>query len=307
MFIAGVALAVSTAGVCAKEPAAHPEILAQRGKGIVTQGDFVARADAIPAEARFAALRNRDRLQRLLNTMLLQKQLAAAAREAGYDKEKVVVDRMQLAADAELAKAWLQHYVAMQPDADYLQLAHEYYESHKDQILSSPKIDVSHILISTKKHTDKEARQLADSVREQLEKDPAAFDELVAKYSEDPSAASNKGHFKNVRKGQMVKPFEEVAFRLKPGEISGPVKTTYGYHIIRLDKYIEPVQMTFDEVKDKLVTKEKEKFQDRIRQDYLDHFTAMNVEMTKEALEEMTKRVFGEEKPGEQAGSGDSE
>jgi peptidyl-prolyl cis-trans isomerase C len=303
----GIALIISISGVRADDSASDPDILAQRGKGVVTQEEFAARADAIPEDARFAALRNRNRLQELLNMMLLQKQLAAAAREAGFDKKEIVIDRMQLAADAELAKAWVQHYVASQPDADYEELAREYYEAHKGKILSSPKIDVSHILISTKKHSDKEAKELAASVFKQLLKSPSAFDDLVAKYSEDPSAASNKGHFKNVRKGQMVKPFEEVAFRLKPGEISEPVKSTYGYHIIRLDKYIKPVQMTFDEVKDKLVAKEKEKFQDRIRQDYLNHFTAMNVEMTKEALEEMTKRVFGDEKPDEQAGSGNSE
>jgi len=57
--------------------------------------------------------------------------------------------------------------------------------------------------------------------------------------------------------GDMVKPFEEAAFALEPGEISEPVKTDYGYHVIRLDAYYEPTMMTFEEVKPQLVALER--------------------------------------------------
>lgn len=283
------------------------DILAQRGKGIVTQEMFMARADKIPADIRRPTLRDRTRLQTVLNNLLLNEQLAAAAREAGFEKRKIVKDRMKLAADAELGEAWLQHYVDMQPAADYEELAREYYQLHKDSISSQARIDVSHILISTKKHSVKEARALAEKLSAELKANPADFDDMVAKYSEDPSAVSNKGHFRGVKKGDMVKAFETVAFHLKPGEISGPVKTKYGFHIIRLDRYIAPRHLTFDEVKAQLIEQERKKHRDRIRREYLSALVAKDVKMTKEALQEMVAKVFGEDYSKPQAGSGNSE
>jgi peptidyl-prolyl cis-trans isomerase C len=270
-------------------------ILAERGNGVVTQSAFAARADKIPADARKAVLRNRNRVRDLINTTLLRSQLAYDAREAGFDKEQLVMDRMQLAAEAELAEAWAQHYVQMQPKADYEALAHEYYLLHQEETLSSPKIDVSHILISNKTRTDEEAQALADTVSSQLKENPGLFDELVLTYSEDPSAQSNKGKFTGVKKGDMVKPFEVTAFALEVGAISEPVRTEYGYHIIRLDAKIAPEKLSFDQVKTQLIETERKAHEERIIQDYILSLTSLEVKMTQEALEEMVRAQFGED------------
>ena len=143
----GAALLITSYAVYAESQTNDIEILAQRGKGIVTQTDFTARADKIPEHLRFSVLRDTTRLRNVLNTLLLRAQLAADAREAGYDKEQIVQDRMRLAADAELADAWLQNYVDMQPGGDYEQLALETYQLNKHTMMSPARIDVSHILV----------------------------------------------------------------------------------------------------------------------------------------------------------------
>ena len=97
--------------VQASEPDTDSEILAKRGDGVVTQMMFSARAEEIPAKARLGALRDGGRLQDVINTLLLRAQLVADARKAGFQNEKMVKARMQLAADAKLAEAWMQHYV----------------------------------------------------------------------------------------------------------------------------------------------------------------------------------------------------
>jgi len=283
------------------------EILAERGKGVVTQDDFTARADRIPESVRKATLRDRKRVGDLLQNLLLTSQLAADAREAGFDKEKIVIERMKLAADAELADAWLTHYVEERSGADFEALAHEYYLLHKETIKSSPKIDVSHILISTKERPEAEAKALADSIKLQLNDNPSAFDELIIEYSEDPSAASNKGKFHGVKKGDMVKPFETTAFALQPGEISEPVKTEYGYHIIRLDAYIEPEQLPYEEVKNQLIAIEREKHNERVKNSYLENLNAEKIKMTEEQIQEMVRRQFGDEAVNPEAPVGDSE
>jgi peptidyl-prolyl cis-trans isomerase C len=281
--------------VQASEPDSDSEILAKRGDGIVTQMMFSARADKIPAEARLGALRDGGRLQDVINTLLLRAQLAADARKAGFQNEKMVKARMQLAADTELAEAWMQNYVDDQPDGDYEQLAFEYYQTHPDEMLTPEKIDVSHILVSTKERTQEEALELATSLSQQLEKDPLIFDDLVTEYSDDPSAASNAGKFHDVKRGDMVSEFEKMAFSLKEGEISAPVKTKFGYHIIRLDARMAPEKISFELVKQRLMDDERKQHGDRIKQDYLGRLTSLDVEMSEQQLGELIDRLFGED------------
>lgn len=271
------------------------EVLASRGKGVVLQTDLVARAEKIPADIRFATLRDGKRMRDVINSLLLVSQLVADARESGFEKNQIVQDRMRLAANAELAEAWIQHYVESQPPADYEQLARENYELNQERMLSSPRYDISHILISTENRTEEQALDMAEGLYQKLSDNPELFNEYVLEYSEDPSVSSNKGMFKNVKQGDMVKSFEEKAFALKIGEISSPVKTPYGYHIIRLDNIIPSHKLEYQEVKDILIDTEKKKHQDRIRSEYLSSLTSLNVEMTKESLESALKKLFGEE------------
>ena len=93
----------------------------------------------------------------------------------------------------------------------------------------------------------------------------------------------------------MVKPFESAAFALAEGAISEPVRTEYGYHIIRLDAKIAPEHIGFDEVKARLVDRERKKHEERLQQDYLGRLSSLEVEMTQEALEKMVKSHFGED------------
>jgi len=283
------------------------DILAQRGKGVVTQEMFTARADKIPADIRAPTLRNGNRLRDVINSMLLRAQLAADAREAGFEKVKIVQDRMQLAAESELAEAWLSHYVDMQPDADYEQLAREQFLLDQENTFSSPEIDVSHILVSTAERSDEDALALANDIHEQLQADPGEFDDLVMEFSEDPSAKSNRGSFAKVKMGDMVKPFEDAAFALQPGEISAPVKTEYGYHIIRLDAYYPPRKQTFEDVKPQLIERERKKHRERIERDYLESLTGLEVHMSEEQLGEMVSRNFGDKKDDPEAKGDDSE
>lgn len=271
------------------------DMLAQRGKGAVTQDAFSARAAQIPNEYRLKILRDRNRFRDILNSMLLNSQLAADAREAGFEMDQQVIERMQLAAESELAAAWLQHYIASQPAADYEALALDYYKLNKGDMLSLAKIDVTHILVSNSERSDEEALELANSLYSQVIENPSSFNEMALLHSDDPSAASNQGSFKGVKRGDMVGPFEKKAFSLEPGEIAEPVMTQYGYHIIRLDAYIAPQVLPFEEVKGELVDRQRRAHEKRIDADYRDQLTSLNVDMSQENMEEMIRRQFGED------------
>jgi foldase protein PrsA len=109
-----------------------------------------------------------------------------------------------------------------------------YYNSHKSQYGQPESRDVRHILVQKK--------ALADQIYSQL-KSGANFAVLAKRYSKDPGSAANGGKL-TVTKGQTVPEFDKTAFELKKGQLSQPVKTQYGYHVIQALSDIKPAQTT---------------------------------------------------------------
>lgn len=128
-----------------------------------------------------------------------------------------------------------------------------YYAEHLNDYHVPDRVKVARILFKTSGKTPKEIAAIektAQSVLAQL-KAGKDFGELAGKYSEDPSAAQG-GVVGWIRHGQAVKAFEDAAFSLKPGQISGLIHAEYGIDIIKvLDKQTAHVE-TFDEVKDQI-------------------------------------------------------
>ena len=120
-------------------------------------------------------------------------------------------------------------------DEDMLAEAHKVYDETKKNIGPDGLIQPAHILLKlSQKATDaqqKEAKQRIDSIYQAL-KNGANFEELVKKYSQDPGSARRGGVVGWVAKNQTVKEFEDAAFALQPGDMSQPVQTPYGWHII---------------------------------------------------------------------------
>lgn len=271
-------------------------VMATRGNGMVTRHIFDAKMHRIPEKDRASVLRSADRTQKIMADLLLTSQLKAAAETAGFDKGDIQY-RMQLAAETELANAWLEHYVDTQPDADYQAMAREYYLLNKDKIVTQPSIDVTHLLVSKKQRTNEELTVQAQEYLDQVIADPAVFDELIIKRSEDPSASNNKGQFKDVKKGDMVKPFEDAAFALEePGDFSGLVKSSYGIHIIRLDKKTPSRTLSFEEVEDRLVAQQKKTYRDQVKYTYLTELGSKPWNVSEKELELMVERYSGQEK-----------
>jgi peptidyl-prolyl cis-trans isomerase C len=278
------------------------EVLATRGEAVLYQSDFDAHMSRIPAEHRAAVIRSPERFQKIVNNLLLSKQLASAGSDAGYDQEPLVKKRMDLASSEELGRAWLDHYLDEQDHADYEAMAREYYLVNKSEYVSELKLDVTHLLIGFDNREPEAALELAERLRAEIGENPAKFDSLVMEYSEDPSVSSNEGRFRNVARGQMVKPFETAAFSLQPGEISGPVETRFGYHLIRLDARREPYQRSYEEMRPALIEKMRDEHRATVRTTYLQQFQNQDVLISNEALQSLTSRYFDVPPPEMPAG-----
>lgn len=288
-------LVLSVALLVAPAVPADEHFMIRRGDVMITDEEFDARMSKIPEQDRAPFLADKKRLNDLLAFMLLRKQLAAEARANGFDEDPLVRARMQLAAEQELSEAWVDHYVDQAPDADYAAMAREYWAKHGDQYMTEPSLDVTHLLVSTKERSDEEARARAEELLAQVRDNPDQFDELVMAHSEDPSVSSNRGQFKNVKRGMMVRPFEQAAFALQePGEISDLIKSPYGYHIVRLDQRHDAQPVTFEEARPQVEERMRRQHRERLRNDYLAQFANQPVELREGALEEMVERYFGD-------------
>ena len=130
-------------------------------------------------------------------------------------------------------------------DDDMLAEAHKVYDQTKENIGPDGLIRPAHILLMIpQKATDaqqQEAKQRIDSVYQAL-KNGADFEELAKKVSQDPGSARRGGVLGWVGKNQLVKEFEDAAFALQPGEMSKPVLSPFGWHIILMKerKELEP-------------------------------------------------------------------
>ena len=108
------------------------------------------------------------------------------------------------------------------------------YDSRKDRFQQPEERRASHILIASEKLGKDKAKAKAEQLLAEIRKTPAAFADLAKKNSDDPGSAAKGGDLGFFGRGTMVKSFEDSAFGLKEGEISGVVESDFGFHIIKL-------------------------------------------------------------------------
>jgi peptidyl-prolyl cis-trans isomerase D len=132
----------------------------------------------------------------------------------------------------------------------------ERYEQSKSGYSTPESRTASHILLTLDSDASDEesdsARLKLTGIRDQLIQG-GDFSELAKDNSEDPSSASTGGSLGEIDRGMMVKPFEDALFEMAKGDLSSPVKTSFGWHLIRLDEVTGGETKSFDEVKSELV------------------------------------------------------
>ena len=155
-------------------------------------------------------------------------------------------------------------------------------------------IQVSHILLRLGQQATPEematAKQRADSVYNAL-KNGADFAELAKQVSQDPGSAQQGGLLPFVQRGQLVKEFEDAAYALQPGEMSGIVQSPFGYHIIKMKerKMMEPFEFHHDAI---LRFIEQRNLRDRIAQQKVDQLLKADTTLTKTQLMEQKAEEY---------------
>lgn len=178
--------------------------------------------------------------QHLLNEIIAQELLYSDALANKFDNEEAflsVLEQMKKSLLIQFAANKLMTSVTVD-DAE----VKAYFDNNTDAFKPEVTAEASHILIETK--------ELADQILEEI-KGGLSFADAAQKYSTCPSK-ENGGALGQFSRGRMVPEFEDAAFSMTVGEISEPVETQFGYHIIQLDALNGSKEVAFEDVKDQV-------------------------------------------------------
>lgn len=244
------AKAAPAKGAPAKATASDPVVLTV-GDEKMTKSQFEALIASLPEQVRGTPKR------KLAEQLVELKAMAYEARRRKLDQAPEVKQRLAIQADQALANEMARD-VGEHVKVDDAE-ARAYYDQHKNEF---DQAKASHVLIrfkgspvplkpGQKDLTEEEALAKAKDLREKLVKG-ADFAAIAKAESDDASSAANGGSLGSFARGRMVAVFEEAAFSLPIGQISEPVKSQFGYHIIKVDE-----RTAYDAAKPKVESKLK--------------------------------------------------
>ncbi len=246
---AALAGALGWAGMMAEAQTSAPAgaqtgedpVVARVNGAEIKRSDLVSAQQALPEQYRQVPLKSifRPLLRQMIDTMLMVR----AARAQGLHDDPGVKQEMANMEGRILEKAYLGRIIKSRVTDEALR------KTYRNTVAAAADgIDVEvrarHILVKT------EAEAMA--VIDELRKNKADFEELARTKSTGPSSARG-GDLGFFAKGAMVKPFSDAAFALKPGEITRkPVKTQFGWHVIKLEERRSGSVPSFEESREKL-------------------------------------------------------
>lgn len=183
-----------------------------------------------------------DGMKNLVNQLADNAALAEAARKEGVADKADVKTLLKIITNVRLSQEYFEQKI--KPRADNVTIPTEELQQYYNNNLAkydSTEVKARHILV----RDEAKAKSLYDQVKAK----PAKFSELAKANSEDKGSGANGGDLGFFTRGRMVPEFETAAFALKVGEISQPVKTQFGFHIIIVDERKENGVKPFEEVK----------------------------------------------------------
>ena len=192
----------------------------------------------------------------------------------------------------ELSAASIQSDMAKNnpPTEDQLR---EFYQSNASKYVVPEERKASHILIQVAKGADKATVEAAHKKAEDILakiKSGKSFSELAKKYSDDPGSAQQGGELGYFTSGIMDPAFEKAAFALKVGEVSKPVRTSFGFHIIKLEAIRKSRAKKFDDVRKELIPAYLKDKAERKYFDLADKLTNLAYEST-DSLSEVADKL----------------
>ena len=267
----------------------------------LTRGDYDLELTKLPPDARGGFGGDPKRVNALLNKILIGKSFAAKARLAGLDKTPEAQQRINAEVERLLATIYMERFdaeTAREFDArpGMEAAARERWLADADNYRTPEQADVTQIVFETTKRGKEEALRLAESARAQIIAG-ADISALARESSDDPTAKRTGGRLKGVVRDQPMDPaVNQAIFALKaPGDVSQPVLTRAGYHVIRLDAKRPAAVKPFAEVKAQIIDSMRAQYVDQRRGELINTIrTDPSIVVNEEAVEALVIRISDE-------------
>ncbi len=230
------------------------KVLARVDNNEITLQDYNAFMSSIPVQIKSQVLKGQPEnkiIKEILDELIYKELLYIDSKEKGYDKEEAFQKIFKQSESSLLTTYALGKLLEEVAPTD--REVEAYYNANAERYDEEERVEASHILVAEK--------ETADEIIRKLDKGEQ-FEALAMEYSECPSK-NNGGNLGIFGRGDMIKPFEDAVFAMNEEEISKPVKTDFGYHVIKLNKKVAAKKYTLSEVRSR-VYEDLKKYQEQM-------------------------------------------
>jgi len=221
---------------CSQETKSDSPVLAKIGKEVITQDDYVREISRVPDWAK-ANFKDLDGKGKFLDELIKKELVYQYAKKMRLHNDKDYLDKVD-----EFKKMTLVTLILKKEIEEKMMLddaaVKEFYDKNSEKFRIGTEIKASHILVKT----EDDAKDIVSKL-----KAGSKFSELAKTISLDKASGAKGGELGYFGRGKMVPEFERAVLSLKPGELSDPVSTRFGYHIIRLDDIKEGKLASFEQ------------------------------------------------------------
>lgn len=231
--------------------------LVKDGDIVVDRADFEGSLMRIPEQYRAEVRMSRERISTLIDSVYIARVLAERARKAGMDKDPAIQARMRQVQDAVLGDLYRQKIDDEPIKVDLEKRARELYEADRSKYVKPDQVKFDQILVTTNGRTPEMARERAQKAYEDAKSGTDDFLAYALRYSDEQAHGGRSvGEYGWSSLPELAKPVADVLAKLKQGEISPPVESQYGWHVLKLVERSPARPLKFEEVKGHIIESE---------------------------------------------------
>ncbi|NMM64804.1 peptidylprolyl isomerase [Clostridium sp. P21] len=208
----------------------------------ITQGELDATISRFPRE-RQGYLQTEAGKKQLLEELISFELIYNYAKDNNMESDPTYVSQLEIAKKEILTQTAISKVMQQVSVED--KEVEDYYNANKENFKNPETVSAKHILVES----EEKAKKVAEEINNGMD-----FEDAAKQYSSCPSKEQG-GNLGNFGRGQMVPEFEEAAFALEIGALSAPVKTQFGYHLIKVENKSQSSVKSFEEVKNTIKSK----------------------------------------------------
>ena len=271
---------------------AQQEVMATMGNQQVRTADLKRLIDALTPDARKRLATDLGALDRLVREELVRQTILGEAHQQGWDKKPDVQLLMERAREQALLQAYvnsLTRPVAGYPSEDEIK---GYYEASKASVTVPAEYQLSQIFIASPDSADKAAaaaaQRKASEIAGRVQKSPADFAKIAKESSEHKDSAAKGGDLGWVPETQLIPEVRNAVARMTKGEVSAPIRSAGGWHIVRLADRKPSVVRPLAEVRDQIVTAMRLRKAQEVERSYIESLLSKsNVQVNQVELQKL--------------------